>query len=140
MVKARVNQSGHNVHQFLVVGRGLPSEKNPNPKIYKMRIFANDEVRAKSKFWYFLKRLNKIKKSNGEILSVNEIFEKDPSKVKTFGIVSTYLSKFGYHTLYKEYRSTTLTGAVAQLCKKLINIIYLKTKFYFSRFRNGWKA
>ena len=73
MVKARENTAAHNVHQYLVVGRATPTEKNPSPKIYKMRIFANDSVRAKSKFWYFLKRLNKIRKVVGEILSVNEV-------------------------------------------------------------------
>ena len=117
MVKARANEAQHNVHHYLVVGRHHPTEKNPHPKIFKMRIFANDQVHAKSKFWYFLQRLNKTKKVNGEILSCNEIFEKDPSRVKTYGIVSTYKSKFGYHTLYKEFRSTSLNGAVAQLCK-----------------------
>ena len=89
-----------------------------------MRIFAEDEVHAKSRFWYFLKKSNKVKRANGEILSAAEvkfinkfqIYEKDPSKVKTFGIVCTYKSKFGYHTLYKEFRSTSLNGAVRQLC------------------------
>ena len=88
-----------------------------------MRIFAGDEVHAKSRFWYFLRRSDKVKKASGEILSVSEvnfilkkIFEKDPSRVKTFGIVCTYKSKFGYHTLYKEFRSTSLNGAVRQLC------------------------
>jgi large subunit ribosomal protein L18Ae len=73
MVKTRENTLTHNVHQFLVVGRAQPTEKTPSPKIYKMRIFANDAVRAKSKFWYFLKRLNKVKKAVGEILSCNEV-------------------------------------------------------------------
>jgi large subunit ribosomal protein L18Ae len=50
MVKANPNTTVNNVHQFLVVGRSHPSQENPNPKIFKMRIFANDEVRAKSKF------------------------------------------------------------------------------------------
>jgi large subunit ribosomal protein L18Ae len=63
----------HNVHQYLVVGRGHATDKNPNPTIFKMRIFANDQVRAKSKFWYFLRKMRKIKKANGEILSVNEV-------------------------------------------------------------------
>jgi hypothetical protein len=48
MVKANPNTTVNNVHQFLVVGRSHPSQENPNPKIFKMRIFANDEVRAKS--------------------------------------------------------------------------------------------
>jgi large subunit ribosomal protein L18Ae len=73
MVKANPNPPTHNVHQYLVVGRNQPSTTDPNPKIYKMRIFAGDEVHAKSKFWYFLKRLNKIKRSSGDILSVNEV-------------------------------------------------------------------
>jgi large subunit ribosomal protein L18Ae len=117
MVKASDYSGQANVHQFLVVGRGHPSEKNPHPKIFKMRIFAQDSVRAKSKFWYFLSKMNKIKKAHGEILACSQIFEKDPSKVKNYGIVCTYKSKFGYHTLYKEFRSTSLNGAVSQLCK-----------------------
>ena len=43
----------HNVHHYLVVGRHAPTEKNPIPKINKMRIFADDLVRAECKFWYF---------------------------------------------------------------------------------------
>jgi large subunit ribosomal protein L18Ae len=73
MVKARENQAAHNVHQFLVVGRHVPTEKTPNPKIFKMRIFADDATRAKSKFWYFLRRINKTKKATGEILTANEV-------------------------------------------------------------------
>lgn len=38
-----------------------------------MRIFANNVVVAKSRFWYFLGKLRKIKKANGEIVSVNEV-------------------------------------------------------------------
>ena len=64
MVKAHSNPKIHNVHQYLIVGRHHPTEKNPNPKIYKMRIFADDMVRAKSKFWYFLRKMNKIKISD----------------------------------------------------------------------------
>ena len=120
MVKAKGHQKENCSHHFLVVGRHAPSEKNKNPKIYKMRIFANDPVRAKCKFWYFLKKLDKVKKETGEILACHEIFERDPSKVKTFGIVCTYKSKFGYHNLYKEFRSTSLNGAVDQLNSEMI--------------------
>ena len=34
-----------------------------------MRIFARNVVLAKSRFWYFMKRLNKAKKSGGELLA-----------------------------------------------------------------------
>ena len=52
---------------------------------------------------------------------------RNPTRVKTFGIVSTYKSKFGYHTQYKEVRSTTENGAVDSLCIyiKLINKILI---------------
>jgi hypothetical protein len=43
------------VSEYQVVGRHLPTEADPNPKIYRMRIFAPNEVVAKSRFWYFLR-------------------------------------------------------------------------------------
>jgi hypothetical protein len=38
-----------------------------------MRIFAPNTVVAKSRFWYFLKKLRKVKKAAGEIVSVNVV-------------------------------------------------------------------
>lgn len=38
-----------------------------------MRIFAPNDVVAKSRFWYFLSKLRKIKKTNGEIVSLNQV-------------------------------------------------------------------
>ncbi|KAL5728130.1 hypothetical protein ACHQM5_001252 [Ranunculus cassubicifolius] len=37
-----------------------------------MKLWATNEVRAKSKFWYFLRKLKKVKKSNGQVLAINE--------------------------------------------------------------------
>uniref|UniRef100_K7L9Z3 Uncharacterized protein n=1 Tax=Glycine max TaxID=3847 RepID=K7L9Z3_SOYBN len=62
-------------HQYQVVGRALPTETDVHPKIYRMKLWATNEVRAKSKFWYFLRKLKKVKKSNGQMLAINEIFE-----------------------------------------------------------------
>lgn len=59
--------------EYQIIGRHLPSEANPTPKIYRMRVFAPNEVVAKSRFWYFLGKLRKIKKANGEIVSVNQV-------------------------------------------------------------------
>ena len=59
--------------EYQVIGRHLPSEANPTPKIYRMRIFAPNDVVAKSRFWYFLGKLRKIKKANGEIISLNQV-------------------------------------------------------------------
>jgi large subunit ribosomal protein L18Ae len=43
------------LREYQVVGRHLPTELDPTPKIYRMRIFAPNEVVAKSRFWYFLR-------------------------------------------------------------------------------------
>ncbi|KAF3785067.1 60S ribosomal protein L18a [Nymphaea thermarum] len=149
-------------HQYQVVGRALPTPTDEHPKIYRMKLWATNDVRAKSKFWYgdshqtldllfilflspavvfdlrlrhllegdlnlvgvgvtqivnwyFLRKLKKVKKSNGQILAINEIFEKRPTKIKNYGIWLRYQSRTGYHNMYKEYRDTTLNGAVEQM-------------------------
>jgi large subunit ribosomal protein L18Ae len=81
-----------------------------------MRLFAPNKVVAKSRFWYFLKKFRKVKKATGEIVAVNEIFEKKPTTVKTFGIWLRYDSRSGTHNMYKEYRELTRTSAVFSCC------------------------
>jgi large subunit ribosomal protein L18Ae len=34
-----------------VVGRHLPTDADPSPTLYRMKVWAKDAVRAKSKFW-----------------------------------------------------------------------------------------
>merc|ERR1712169_31070 len=92
------------LQEYQVIGRHLPTDANPTPKLYRMRIFAPNTVVAKSRFWYFLMKLRKVKKSNGEIVSLNVIHEKRPLKVKNFGIWIRYDSRSGTHNMYKEYR------------------------------------
>ncbi|KAI7853927.1 60S ribosomal protein L18ae [Circinella umbellata] len=101
-------------HEYQVVGRKLPSEKDVAPKLYRMRIFAPNEVVAKSRFWYFLKKLRKVKKAAGEIVSINQIFEKRPEQIKNFGIWIRYDSRSGTHNMYKEYRGMSRVEAVGQ--------------------------
>ncbi|CAI5461976.1 unnamed protein product [Closterium sp. Yama58-4] len=102
-------------HQYHVVGRMNPSPNDPTPKIYRMKLWAIDQVRAKSKFWYFLSQLRRVKKAHGQVLAINEIFEKNPTVVKNYGMWVRYQSRTGYHNMYKEYRDTTLNGAVQQM-------------------------
>lgn len=64
---------------------------------------------------YFLSKLCRVKKANGQVISCNEISEKNPTTVKNFGIWVRYQSRTGYHNMYKEFRDTTLNGAVEQL-------------------------
>lgn len=103
------------LNEYQVIGRRLPSEIEPEPKLYRMRIFAPNTVVAKSRFWYFLTSLRRIKKANGEIVSVNQIHEKRPNKVKNFGIWIRYDSRSGTHNMYKEYRELSRAAAVDAL-------------------------
>jgi len=101
--------------QFQVVGRKRPTEEFPNPEAYRIIIFAPNQVIAKSKFWYFIHSVRKMKKATGEILDVVEIVEKSQTQVKNFGIWIRYDSRSGTHNMYREYRDVALTGAVSQL-------------------------
>merc|ERR1712127_284498 len=100
---------------FQVIGRGQAISKNSVPQLFRMKLFAQNEVVAKSRFWYFLSQINKVKKATGEVVAVNEVFEKKPNTIKNYGIVLRYNSRSGTHNMYKEFRDTTLNGAVDQL-------------------------
>ena len=58
---------------YQVVGRKAPTDVDPNPTAYRMKIFAPNAVMAKSRFWYFMHQMRKMKKTTGEILDVNEV-------------------------------------------------------------------
>lgn len=107
------------LHQYHVVGRMVPgkggSSADEETAVYRMRIFAPNPVVAKSRFWYFLRKLKRVKKANGEILVVNEIHEKDISTVKVFGVWLRYKSRSDTVNMYKEFRDVAMTGAVEQM-------------------------
>ncbi|EIN08758.1 60S ribosomal protein L18A [Punctularia strigosozonata HHB-11173 SS5] len=103
------------LQEYQVVGRPLPTDATPTPPIYRMRIFAPNEVVAKSRFWYFLRQSKKVKKASGEIIGVNVIHEKKPLKVKNFGIWIRYDSRSGTHNMYKEFRELSRADAVKSL-------------------------
>ncbi|KAF9547566.1 60S ribosomal protein L20 [Mortierella hygrophila] len=100
------------LHEYQLVGRHLPTEKDATPKLFRMRLFATNEVIAKSRFWYFMRKLKKVKKVNGEIVGINEIHEKKPLQIKNFGIWIRYDSRSGTHNMYKEYRELSRNAAV----------------------------
>ena len=105
--------------QFWVVGRETRSESNPDPTCYRIRVFAKNTVIARSKFWYEMKRQNKVRKCQGQIVSVSEIFERKVNAIKNYGIVLKYLSRKGMINMYKEYRDNTLCGAVSQMYNEM---------------------
>jgi large subunit ribosomal protein L18Ae len=80
-----------------------------------MKLFAPNEVMARSRFWYFMHQMRKMKKTTGEILDVNEITEKNQGYVKNYGIWIKYNSRSGTHNMYREYRDTNLNSAVDNL-------------------------
>ena len=113
--------------EYHVVGRKVPVPPNEvkktpgdmSPQIFRMRIFAPNEVIAKSRYWYFMHQFSKAKKSTGEILTVNEVRERNPHVIKNFGIQIKYNSRSGTHNMYKEYRDVSLCGAVEQMYAEL---------------------
>jgi len=101
------------VRQYWVVGRETSTVDTPDPVCYRIRVFAKNTVIARSQFWYEMKRQNKVRKCQGEIISVSEIFESKTQAVRNYGIILKYLSRTGVINMYKEYRSNTLCGAVS---------------------------
>ncbi|KAH9381249.1 hypothetical protein HPB48_014440 [Haemaphysalis longicornis] len=96
--------------QYEIIGRPLPSAANKYPPLYKMMIFAPDKIVAKSRYWYFTRRLKKMKKTNSEIVSLRRIYDKTPTKVKNFGVWLRYNSRSGTHNMYREYRDMTVSA------------------------------
>eukprot|EP00034_Subulatomonas_tetraspora_P001382 GABW01001691.1.p1 GENE.GABW01001691.1~~GABW01001691.1.p1 ORF type:complete len:131 (-),score=45.83 GABW01001691.1:3-395(-) len=105
--------SFHN-RQYEIVGRRRPTEAHPEPPMYRMRIFAVDEVKARSRFHFFVRKL-KMKRTQCEILNIKELKEKKPLNVKNYGMWLRYQSRSGIHNIYKEYRDTTVNAAVDQM-------------------------
>lgn len=104
------------IHQYIIVGRRKPTE-NGASSLFRMRIFAPNVVVAKSRFWYYMSSLKKVKRANGEIVSVNEVFEKNPNQIKNFGVWIRYDSRSGTHNMYKEVRDITINGAIEKICR-----------------------
>ena len=100
---------------YQVVGRKAPTKTDENPPAYRMKLFARNEVMAKSRFWYFMHQMRKMKKTTGEILDVNEIVEKNTNYVKNYGIWVKYNSRSGTHNMYREYRDVSINNAVETL-------------------------
>ncbi|KAG6423600.1 hypothetical protein SASPL_114001 [Salvia splendens] len=82
-------------HQYQVVGRALPTETDEHPQDLPNEAMGDKRGDLYS---YFLRKLKKVKKSNGQVLAINE---------------DMFVT--GYHNMYKEYRDTTLNGGVEQM-------------------------
>merc|ERR1711898_16017 len=105
--------------QYEVIGRHVPTKNDPTPKAYRIKLFTKNETQARSRFWYFIRRLVKMKKANAEILSIREIFEKKPEKVSKYGLWLRYDSRSGTTNMYKEYTALTQNEAVQQMYQEM---------------------
>ena len=99
---------------------------------------------SRLRYWYFVSNLKKVKKANGEIVSVEQIREKRPTHIKNFGIWLRYDSRSGTHNMYREYRDLTVCSAVTQCYRDMgarhrarahsIQVRTILTWFYFKLF------
>merc|ERR1712224_410564 len=72
-------------------------------------------VHARSKFWSTSLKLCKIKKSNGYIVSCDRLVGKNSIIGKNFGLWVKFQTRTGNQYAFKEFRDTTINGAVHQL-------------------------
>ncbi len=103
------------MREFTVVGRRVPTDEQPVTPIFRMRIFARDEVVARSRFWYFMRKLQKLKRTNGQLLECSEVFEKRPTVARNYGVWVKYDSRTNTHNIYKEFRDVTAADAAKHL-------------------------
>lgn len=97
--------------EYKVYGSKLPTKEMQSPQIYVMQIFAKNEVDARSLFFLTLKRKYKIKNTNGCILKIERIDEKN-DEIRPYGIRLTYRSRNGTHNMYKEFRGVSRADVV----------------------------
>lgn len=105
--------------QYQVIARPLPTKECENPVAVSVQVFAPDEICAKSEFWNVSRRIARLKKNNGEVLSVRQVIEPEPHRAKTYGVWLTFKSIRSMHNIYKEYRDTTTEGAVTRLYQEM---------------------
>jgi hypothetical protein len=110
-----------NYLEYQVIGRHLPTEDEPTPKLYRMRIFAPNEVVAKSRFWYYLRKLKKVKKANGEIVAVTKVsfeccssrrFTNETSYILPISLLHVRMSAF-FLTIRSQRRSLSKSRTLA---------------------------
>jgi Ribosomal proteins 50S-L18Ae/60S-L20/60S-L18A len=84
------------MRQYQVVGRKAPTEADPNPPAYRMKVFSATKVGAISSFWYLIHQMRKMKKTTGEILDVNEVSNAAFYVIALFSARSSCISIFAH--------------------------------------------
>jgi large subunit ribosomal protein L18Ae len=102
------------LHHYQVVGRESPSEKNPEPTVYKFEVFAPNFVVAKSRFWRMMKIKNKVKATHGDVLSCKVVKDAKLAARNYVVDIAYYSQRCGYTRMVKEFRDVSKSGAVSQ--------------------------
>ena len=105
--------------RFFVFGRALPTEANPTPEVMVVRLYAKNAAFARSAFWKTTRVLKRVKRSKGEILKVQEVFEQGRLRAKNFGIYLKYRSRTGVNNCFKEFRAVSLSDAIDQMYNEM---------------------
>ncbi|KAG4154117.1 hypothetical protein ERO13_D03G037600v2 [Gossypium hirsutum] len=116
-------------------------ENDEHPKIYRMKLWAINEVRAKSKFWYFLRKLKKVKKSNGQVLAINKALELHQTVNAVVEIVKEhylviaipeYNHAIGYASI-ADYNTQKLPQKQFVNGQSSIFVLWIRCHFHFCR-------
>ncbi|KAG8340749.1 putative Ribosomal proteins 50S L18Ae 60S L20 60S L18A [Trypanosoma vivax] len=102
------------LRHYCVVGRETPSEKNPEPTVYKYEVFAPNFVVAKSRFWRMMREKNKVKSTHGDVLSCKVVRDKKLAARNYSVDIAYYSQRCGYTHMVKEFRDVCKAGAVCQ--------------------------
>eukprot|EP00494_Astrolonche_serrata_P030754 UN31022 len=106
------------IYPYEVIGRTVPTERDPAPKIFKAKVYAANDVVAKSRFFKYMRfnrEANRAKKSTIQILRVQRKGQEYGGRAKTYGFCLNYQSRTHRVGMYKEIRATTETEAVNKL-------------------------
>merc|ERR1711874_357270 len=104
---------------WLVYGRKYPTESNPEPEIVCTKVYAPNDVFAKSQFWKINREQHKFKRAAGEVLRVREANEKNTKTVKAYGIYFHYRDRTSFRNAFKEFRAVSLNDALTQLVNEM---------------------
>jgi len=99
----------YDYHQYEVIGRRTPTTNDPEPKAYRIKLFCKNETQARSRFWYFIRKLVKMKKASAEILSVREVILLDRRGPDRAG-VSTAIRQTSFGMLQNHHGSLLLAA------------------------------
>jgi large subunit ribosomal protein L18Ae len=106
------------IYPYVVIGRTVPTDRDPAPKIFKAKVYAANDVVAKSRFFKYMRvnrEANRAKKSTIQILKCQKKGQEYAGRAKTFGFCLNYQSRTHRVGMYKEVRATTEVEAANKL-------------------------